>query len=95
MSQSLDVHQATTDQIIEAIDRCTRELKVPWHRPTGSLTRPVNIQSGKAYRGINVVTLWGEAQIKSYAKPGPTCPVFGSSSLPLLTRLNPHHEAET
>ena len=51
------------------IEKGAGEFKLPWHRPAESLERPVNIQSGKAYRGINVVTLWVEAQLKSYATP--------------------------
>jgi antirestriction protein ArdC len=39
------------------------------HRPAGSITRPTNIQSKKGYRGINVVTLWVEAQMKGYSVP--------------------------
>ena len=49
--------------------RVPGEFKLPWHRPAGSLTRPSNIQSKKAYRGINVVTLWVEAQLKGYEVP--------------------------
>ncbi len=53
MDQS-EGHRSTTLQ--GAVDR-------------GSITRPTNIESKKAYRGINVVTLWVEAQIKGYAVP--------------------------
>ncbi|MFA5952865.1 MAG: ArdC family protein [Hyphomicrobium sp.] len=45
------------------------EFKLPWHRSAGSITRPTNIDSKKAYRGINIVTLWVEAQLKGYATP--------------------------
>ena len=69
MSQRIDVHQAITDRIIQAIEQGAGEFKLPWHRPAGSITRPTNIQSKKAYRGINVVTLWVEAQLKGYATP--------------------------
>ena len=69
MSQRIDVHQAITDRIIEAIRQGAGEFKLPWHRPAGSITRPTNIQSKKTYRGINVVTLWVEAQHKGYAVP--------------------------
>lgn len=69
MSQRIDVHQAITDRIIEAIERGAGEFKLPWYRPAGSITRPTNIESKKTYRGINVVTLWVEAQLKGYATP--------------------------
>lgn len=67
MSQRIDVHEEITNRIITAIEQGTGEFKLPWHRPAGSITRPTNIQSKKAYRGINVVTLWVEAQLKGYA----------------------------
>lgn len=77
MSQRMDVHQAITGRIIEAIERGAGEFKLPWHRPAGSLTRPVNIQSGNANRGIDVVTLWAsftawldrEASTATWARP--------------------------
>jgi len=69
MSQRIDVHEEITDRIITAIEQGTGEFKLPWHRPAGSITRPTNIQSKKAYRGINVVTLWVEAQLRGYATP--------------------------
>jgi antirestriction protein ArdC len=69
MSQRVDVHAQITNRIIAAIEQGAGEFKLPWHRPAGSIARPTNIQSKKAYRGINVVTLWIEAQLKGYAVP--------------------------
>jgi antirestriction protein ArdC len=69
MAQKIDVHQQITDRIIAALEKGASEFKLPWHRPAGSITRPTNIQSKKGYRGINVVTLWVEAQMKGYAVP--------------------------
>ena len=69
----IDVHQHITDQIIAAIEAGVDEFKLPWNRPAGSITRPKNIASGQLYRGINVVTLWVEAQIRGYSLP-----VFGT-----------------
>ena len=69
MSQRIDVHQPITDRIIAAIEQGAGEFKLPWHRPAGSIARPTNIESGKGYRGINVVSLWVEAQLKGYAMP--------------------------
>ena len=69
MAKSIDVHEKITNRIIEAIEKGAGEFKLPWHRPAGSITRPTNIQSKKAYRGINVVTLWVEAQLRGYATP--------------------------
>lgn len=69
MAKRIDVHEEITNRIIEAIEKGAGEFKLPWHRPAGSITRPNNIQSKKAYRGINVVTLWVEAQLRGYATP--------------------------
>lgn len=69
MKPRLDVHQEITNRIITAIEQGAGEFKLPWHRPAASLSKPVNVSSGKAYRGINVVSLWVEAQLKGYAVP--------------------------
>ena len=60
MSQRIDVHQHITDRIVAAIEQSAGEFKLPWHRLAGSIARPTNIESGKGYRGINVVSLWVE-----------------------------------
>lgn len=69
MAKRIDIHEEITNRIIEAIERGAGEFKLPWHRPAGSIMRPVNIQSKKGYRGINVVTLWVEAQLRGYEVP--------------------------
>ena len=55
MSQKIDVHQHITDRIIAAIEQGAGAFKLPWNRPAGSIARPTNIESGKGYRGINIV----------------------------------------
>lgn len=62
----LDVHQAVTDQIVAAIEAGAGEWQMPWHRSGGNLARPVNIASNKAYRGINVLTLWVAAEARGF-----------------------------
>lgn len=48
------VHQRVTDQIIQKLE----EGVVPWHSPhLAQVGFPKNFQSGKAYRGINVMLL--------------------------------------
>ena len=69
MAKRIDVHEQITNRIIEAIEKGAGQFKLPWHRPAASMQRPTNIQSKKAYRGINVVTLWIEAQLKGYEVP--------------------------
>jgi antirestriction protein ArdC len=40
---------------------------MPWHRSGEGLNRPVNIETTKAYRGINVVSLWAAAQSSGFS----------------------------
>lgn len=62
-----DVHEAVTNQIIAAIEAGAGEWKMPWHRSGGALSRPVNIASTEAYRGVNVLALWVAAEARGYA----------------------------
>ena len=63
MQKKLDVHQAVTDQIIAAIEAGVETWQMPWHRSGEGLNRPTNIDTGNAYRGVNVVALWASAQM--------------------------------
>lgn len=69
MAKRIDVHEEITKRIIEAIEKGAGDFKLPWHRPAAAMQRPSNIQSKKDYRGINIVTLWVEAQLKGYEVP--------------------------
>jgi antirestriction protein ArdC len=60
-NERFDVYQAITDQIITAIEAGTGPVEMPWHRSGAGITRPMNVDSGKAYRGINTVALWAAA----------------------------------
>jgi antirestriction protein ArdC len=62
-----DIHQHITDKIVSAIECGAGEFRLPWHRSAGSIMRPVNIASKKAYRGVNVLTLWATADEKGYS----------------------------
>jgi antirestriction protein ArdC len=39
---------------------------MPWHHNGSSTTRPTNVQSGKRYRGINILALWAAADSAGY-----------------------------
>jgi antirestriction protein ArdC len=65
-TERFDIHQHITDKIIAAIERGAGEFRLPWHRSAGSIMRPVNIASKKAYRGVNILTLWATADEKGY-----------------------------
>jgi antirestriction protein ArdC len=66
-TERFDIHQHITDQIIAAIERGAGEFRLPWHRSAGNIMRPVNISSQKAYRGVNVLTLWATADAQGYS----------------------------
>lgn len=60
-TKRFDVYEAVTNQIIAAIETGTGPVTMPWHRSGAAITRPMNIASGNAYRGINTVALWAAA----------------------------------
>jgi antirestriction protein ArdC len=65
-AERFDIHQHITDQITAAIERGAGEFRLPWHRSTGNIMRPVNVASKKPYRGVNILTLWATADEKGY-----------------------------
>lgn len=63
--ERFDIHQHLTDRIVAAIEAGAGQWQMPWHRGSGGRA-PVNIASGNAYRGVNVLALWVEAQVNGY-----------------------------
>lgn len=63
--ERLDIHQHLTDCIVAAIEAGAGQWQMPWHRGSGGRA-PVNIASGNAYRGVNILALWVEAQVNGY-----------------------------
>ena len=61
ISERLDVYTAITDQIVAAIEAGADNPQMPWHRSGSVIERPVNVASGKGYRGVNTVALWASA----------------------------------
>lgn len=58
----MGAYEDVTNRIVAAIESglaTGKGYRMPWHSTGG---RPVNVASGRAYRGINVLMLWGEAQ---------------------------------
>lgn len=62
-----DVYKAITNQIIAAIESGTGDVQMPWHRAGGSIERPVNVESKRAYRGVNTVALWASAHCQNFS----------------------------
>ena len=57
------IHERVTETIINAIEAGAGEFRMPWHQQAIGLT---NIASGKAYRGVNVLTLWAISMNRGY-----------------------------
>ena len=59
-----NVHQAITDQLLVAMQASDGDVNMPWHHD--GQKRPINIVSGKAYKGANTVLLWMESTVNGY-----------------------------
>ncbi|QUD89840.1 ArdC family protein [Phenylobacterium montanum] len=66
-SNRCDVYARVTQEIITAIETGDCQYRMPWHHDGAATTRPVNLVSGRAYRGINVVSLWAAAEANGFA----------------------------
>lgn len=55
---TIDIHHEITNRIVAAVETAGA-VRLPWIRDRGgSFGRPVNVASGKAYNGVNVLALW-------------------------------------
>ncbi|MER8403091.1 zincin-like metallopeptidase domain-containing protein [Mesorhizobium sp. M1348] len=61
-----DVYARITAEIVAAIEAGAGEYVMPWHHNGSATARPVNVASGKAYRGVNTLALWVAAQSAAY-----------------------------
>ena len=66
-AQHFDIHQSITNTIIAAIERGAAEFRLPWRQSAGNAMCPVNVGSGKRYRGVNIVTLWAISDQHGYS----------------------------
>lgn len=62
-----DIHTQITNQIVEAIEQGAGDWQMPWHRTGEGLNRPLNADTGNAYRGINVLSLWVAAEVRGFS----------------------------
>ncbi|RWI30829.1 MAG: DUF1738 domain-containing protein [Mesorhizobium sp.] len=65
-SDRADIYERITNQIIAAIEAGAGEFVMPWHHEGTATVRPINVASGKAYRGVNTLSLWAAAQRAGY-----------------------------
>lgn len=65
-----DIYTRVTDKIVADLERGVRPWLKPWNaeHAAGRITRPLRV-NGEAYRGINILSLWMDAELKGYACP--------------------------
>jgi antirestriction protein ArdC len=66
MTTRQDIYTRVTAEIVSAIEAGAGDWHMPWHHDGSAITRPANVASGKAYRGINTLALWIAAQAHGY-----------------------------
>ncbi len=64
-----DVYADITSRLITAIEGNPGEAQLPWRRSAGSLSMPVNALTGHCYSGVNVLSLWVDAETRRFATP--------------------------
>ena len=63
---SRDVYARITAEIVAAIEAGADDYSMPWHHDGAATARPINVASGKRYRGVNVLALWVAAHSPGY-----------------------------
>jgi antirestriction protein ArdC len=65
-----DLYTRITNNILAELEKGTRPWIKPWNaeHAGGRITRPLRA-NGIPYRGINVLSLWMEAEARGYAAP--------------------------
>lgn len=60
--QRKDIYQTITDRIVADLEQGVRSWLKPWsaENTAGRITRPLR-HNGEAYRGMNILILWGTA----------------------------------
>lgn len=66
MKSSQSVYDRITTEIIVAIEAGTATCRMPWHHDGSNLSKPINVVSQKAYRGINTLALWIAAHTSGF-----------------------------
>jgi len=68
-NERVDVYTRVTDQIIKALELgIANKWERPWRSTETTFHYPVNVATGKRYRGVNVIALWAESQLHGYAE---------------------------
>ena len=64
-----DIHSEITNKLIAAIEADPGKPSMPWRRSSAPLFSPNNAFTGKAYNGINIVSLWIAAEVQGFSTP--------------------------
>jgi antirestriction protein ArdC len=64
-----DIYQRITDSIAAAIEKGAGEWRMPWHSKGNGAAPvlPINVATGRPYRGVNTVVLWVSAEANAYS----------------------------
>jgi antirestriction protein ArdC len=62
-----DLFEQVTQQIVTAIEAGAGDFTMPWHRWSENLAMPLNVSSGRAYRGIHTLLLWAASEGAGYS----------------------------
>lgn len=60
-----NVYEAVTRKIVAMIEAGENTYKTPWHAPAAAHL-PANATTHTEYRGVNVLSLWIDAQLRGY-----------------------------
>lgn len=61
------IYETIARQIVEAIEQGAGTYNMPWHRSRFDVAAPSNATSKKAYRGLNIITLWMTAEARGFS----------------------------
>jgi antirestriction protein ArdC len=61
------IYETITHKILAAIESNPGDPIMPWQRGGARPTLPTNAQTGQAYRGVNILSLWVTALERGYA----------------------------
>ncbi len=62
------IYETITNQIIDAIEQGAGDYRMPW--TGGALRMPTNAVTGRAYRGLNILSLWILSAKRGYQSSG-------------------------
>lgn len=66
LNEKASLYQTVTAKIVAMIEAGDNIYKAPWHVPQGQSALPANAATHAEYRGVNVLSLWIDAQLKGY-----------------------------